>query len=788
MNNKIICQKKLDVSSKLVTIRELIKDKIGQASFIDRDGNILDTNDENEFTLEDILYDNILKVKGQNANNSGIVIFLNNNNFCTINIDEGESLSKLRIILNDKVQNNFDFIDLDGNSLDKPEENDFSIKDILKDNMIKIKTLINETPNKLPNDISNNQSNNISNENISKQNTPSSDQKETGIPKVNYDLSKYKKIKEEDGLIFYLYSEKQYQQNPKHKLVRQYYFDEFKNVNNDQEAKIILFVGKTGDGKTTAINAFFNVIKGVRLEDKFRFILIKEPKKDKGQAESQTDGVHIYYITDANNKPIIILDSQGFGDTRGKNYDLMVIEAFTHIFSEVIDHINATCFIVKSTDSRLDINIKYIFNQVTGLFSENIAINFFVLATHAIRQNIDDEPAMIKTLGTDKSFQEIRQKMQNKWYYAIDSTTIMESDLNKMAKFSYAQLVELYNERVIKSRPISVKKCSEVLNIRRDLVVQINNLHTTFKNLILEQGNLKEKEKAIQGVDIQILQAEQKIKENREKFKNLKGADLEKAMNELNEDINRRIYEIGNREEKKQVRTLSEGTKGFEYCHCQECKENCHDPCDCIHLFTTRCTIYPVFGDKCERCGHKKGRHSRDGFRYKYEYISVKTIDADEIERAKQEKRRREAQLNKDINEVKRKKNSIEQSLSNLENTIAELRTTKELNQKQKIDIEKKVKDNYNEILIIIVRLQSASQRLNDISMRPDYHKTDNEYIDSLIDKYKEVYGENCEKIKELEKLKKLNEKFLNTTKLKKEELFKLDHSQLADLLKNLDI
>ena len=403
MNNKIICQKKLDVSSKLVTIRELIKDKIGQASFIDRDGNILDTNDENEFTLEDILYDNILKVKGQNANNSGIVIFLNNNNFCTINIDEGESLSKLRIILNDKVQNNFEFIDSDGNSIDKPEENDFSIKDILKDNMIKIKTLINETPNKLSNDISNNQSNNISNENISKQNTPSSDQKETGIPRVNYDLSKYKKIKEEDGLIFYLYSEKQYQQNPKHKLVRQYYFDEFKNVNNDQEAKIILFVGKTGDGKTTAINAFFNVIKGVRLEDKFRFILIKEPKKDKGQAESQTDGVHIYYITDANNKPIIILDSQGFGDTRGKNYDLMVIEAFTHIFSEVIDHINATCFIVKSTDSRLDINIKYIFNQVTGLFSENIAINFFVLATHAIRQNIDDEPAMIKTLGTDKS-------------------------------------------------------------------------------------------------------------------------------------------------------------------------------------------------------------------------------------------------------------------------------------------------------------------------------------------------------------------------------------------------
>ena len=72
--------------------------------------------------------------------------------------------------------------------------------------------------------------------------------------------------------------------------------------------------------------------------------------------------------------------------------------------------------------------------------------------------------------------------------------------------------------------------------------------------------------------------------------------------------------------------------------------------------------------------------------------------------------------------------------------------------------------------------------------MRPDYHKTDNEYIDSLIDKYKEVYGENSEKIKELEEMKKYNERFLNASKLKKEEIFKLDHSQLTDLLKGLDM
>lgn len=777
LNKKIIAQKKLDPTIKLESIRQLIKDKIGDASFIDKDGNQLDTNDEKEFTLTEILYDdNILKVKGKSDNNSGIIIYLNGSNFCSIKIGEEECLSKLRDLLSEKDQTNFDFLDTDGNNIDKGDEGDWSIKEILKDNIVNIKSL-EKAKNK----------NKPENTNTTTTSSPPLENKtEALLPKMKYNLSQYKKIKEEDGMSFYLYSDKKPQSN--HKLVQKYYFDNYDDPNSEKEAKIILFVGKTGDGKTTAINAFFNVMKGVRLEDSFRFILIQEPKKEKGQAESQTDGVHIYYLKDLNNKPIIILDSQGFGDTRGKAFDDMVIEAFSFIFTQVIDHINAVSFIVKSTDARLDINIQYIFNQVTGLFSEDISINFFALATHATNKDMKSEPAMIKTLESNDKFKPIKEKMQKKWYYSLDSLSIMEKEITKMSNFSYNNLVELYNEKVINSSPISVKKCSEVLTIRNDLIKQINNLHTTFKDLLLEQGNLKEKEKQLQKVNNQINECEQKIKEEREKFKSLKGNELEKAMNDLNEEISRRMYKIGNREQKQQVKTLGEGSSGFIYTHCEECKENCHDPCDCFHLWTTRCTVYPVFGSECEKCGHEKSRHTRDKFRYKYEYINVKVIDSDEIKRAKEEKERRQQEISQNLNNERMKKNSIERSLENLEKTIEELKVTKEVNTKEKETIEKKIKDSNNEILIIIVRLQSASQRLNDISMRPDYHKTDNEYIDSLIDKYKEVYGENSEKIKELEEMKKYNERFLNASKLKKEEIFKLDHSQLTDLLKGLDM
>ena len=61
---------------------------------------------------------------------------------------------------------------------------------------------------------------------------------------------------------------------------------------NDSDSYVVFFCGKTGDGKSIAINAFFNIIKGIKLNDNYRFILATEPKKEKGQAESQTDSVN----------------------------------------------------------------------------------------------------------------------------------------------------------------------------------------------------------------------------------------------------------------------------------------------------------------------------------------------------------------------------------------------------------------------------------------------------------------------------------------------------------------
>ena len=774
LNGKNICTKKLIPTDTLESIRQQQKEKIGDSIFLDAEGSPIDKSDEKEFKLSEVLNGNILKLKNDNVvSNEGITIFLNGKQFCMINISPEESLEKLRNVLSSKIKEDFSFLDDDGNPIEKNEEKDFSIKEELKEGIIKIKSnTISITPIQT----------------INKEETSSekiNEQHQNNQNKVNYDLSNYDVLEKKDGLTYYLYS-KQQAQKP-HKLVVQYFFDKY-GPNDYKDAKIILFVGKTGDGKTTAINSFFNIIKGITLYDNYRFILIKEPKKQKEQAESQTDGVHLYYLKDKDNKPIIIIDSQGFGDTRGKTYDEMIIDAFTHIFTEVIDHINAVSFIVKATDCRLDIQIKYIINKVTGLFSEDISVNFFVLATHAGKEAIEGPPNMIKTLQTNEEFLEIKKKMPNKWYYAVDSKSVMENEKDKLTLFSYAQLNELYKEKIIISRPISVKKCSEVLKGRNELNIQVNNLSSKFKNMLSEQNNLKIQEKSIESVNKQIEDLQNQIEAEKAKFKNLKGKDLEKAMLELNEQVNKRIYELGHREESQQVRTLKIGCSGEEYSHCETCKENCHDPCDCFHFFTSRCTIYPVFGSDCEKCGHPKSEHSRDKYRYTYEYIKIKAIDSDEINKTKLEKERKEQELKENIREENAKKTNIEKMIDNLQKNVEKLKSDKEKNVKKKEEIEKKIKETNKSILIIIIRLQSISQRISDLAMNNNYIQRDNEYIDSLIDKYTEVYGSNSENVKELEAMKKQNEKFQKATSLKKEEIFNMDENQISELLKKMNL
>jgi hypothetical protein len=118
-------------------------------------------------------------------------------------------------------------------------------------------------------------------------------------------------------------------------IIRRFAFGE-PNQLMERPCKTILFMGETGSGKTTMINAMINYVLGVEFDDDFRFKLIHEDVEGGSQAHSQTQGVTAYDIHHQNGFRIpftlTIVDTPGFGDTRGTERDKEITSAIHDFF------------------------------------------------------------------------------------------------------------------------------------------------------------------------------------------------------------------------------------------------------------------------------------------------------------------------------------------------------------------------------------------------------------------------------------------------------------------------
>jgi predicted GTPase len=96
-------------------------------------------------------------------------------------------------------------------------------------------------------------------------------------------------------------------------------------------------MGETGSGKTTMINAIINFVLGVEWDDPFRFKLVDETVQ-KNQAHSQTQDVTAYdlHYQDGFRNPysLTIVDTPGFGDTRGFERDKEITAIIDQFFKD----------------------------------------------------------------------------------------------------------------------------------------------------------------------------------------------------------------------------------------------------------------------------------------------------------------------------------------------------------------------------------------------------------------------------------------------------------------------
>ena len=151
--------------------------------------------------------------------------------------------------------------------------------------------------------------------------------------------------------------------------------------------RTILMLGATGSGKSTLINAMVNYMLGIEWDDDFRFKLIDE-LADKSQAHSQTDLVttyDLYEMKDSRlNYSLTVVDTPGFGDTRGLEQDTKIMQQIQDYFQcsvHGIRQLEAVCFVVQSSLPRLTATQQYIFDSILSIFGQDIKENIRLMVT-----------------------------------------------------------------------------------------------------------------------------------------------------------------------------------------------------------------------------------------------------------------------------------------------------------------------------------------------------------------------------------------------------------------------
>ena len=260
-----------------------------------------------------------------------------------------------------------------------------------------------------------------------------------------------------------------------------------------KQNKVLMLVGATGAGKSTLINGMINFIFGVKWENDFRFKLIHD-EISQSQAHSQTQSMTAYTFHWQKGSPIdytlTVLDTPGFGDTRGIERDREITELIREFFSlqgkQGLDVLDGIGFVTQAPLARLTPTQKYISSSILSIFGKDIKDNIFMLITFA---DGADPPVMQAIKEAQIPYAEFF-RFNNSALYA----RFTDSEFSKMFwEIGHSSFSKFF-QYLLKAKPVSLQMTRQVLEERRHLETIVHGFQLQINQGLAKIDELKQEE------------------------------------------------------------------------------------------------------------------------------------------------------------------------------------------------------------------------------------------------------------------------------------------------------
>ena len=268
--------------------------------------------------------------------------------------------------------------------------------------------------------------------------------------------------------------------------------------------RVLMVVGATGAGKSTLINGIVNYIFGVKWENDFRFKLIAD-EVSQSQAHSQTQTITAYTFYWHEGSPLdytlTVIDTPGFGDTRGLKRDQEITDHIRDFFSisgkDGIDVLHGIGFVTQASLARLTPTQKYISDSILSIFGKDIQNNIFIMTTFA-------DGAQPPVMGAVKE-----AKIPYAEFFRFNNSALFENPKNsKFAQMFWEMGYSSFDDffkHFGKADTVSLVMTRQVLEERKQLETIVTGIQPQINAGLSKIDELQQEEQILKKRESEIL-------------------------------------------------------------------------------------------------------------------------------------------------------------------------------------------------------------------------------------------------------------------------------------------